>query len=146
MLKWLRFSKKTRKPPFEKTRKRPLESVKIKILKIGLQHVLSWPKLGLEPKFHEPGTFGGFGKREHTDTHTDRPDSCFISIDIVTTTISEFHFYISTAFVASNPLMMMYMMQAMGGGEMQQMWPLMMMSNMMPSMMNPAASQSGSTY
>ena len=28
---------------------------------------LSWPKLGLEPKFHEPGTFGGFGKREHTD-------------------------------------------------------------------------------
>ena len=26
-------------------------------------HVLSWPKLGLEPKFHESGTFGGFGKR-----------------------------------------------------------------------------------
>ena len=53
----------------------PLE---IKILKIGLRHVLSWPKLGLEPKFHEPGTFGGFGKREQTNTQ----DSCFISINI----------------------------------------------------------------
>ena len=42
----------------------PIESVKIKISKIGLRHVLSWPKLGLEPKFHDPGTFGGFGKRE----------------------------------------------------------------------------------
>ena len=31
-------------------------------MKIGLRHVLSWPKLGLEPKFHESGTFGGFGK------------------------------------------------------------------------------------
>ena len=37
--------------------------LKIKISKIGLRHVLSWPKLGLEPKFHESGTFGGFGKR-----------------------------------------------------------------------------------
>ena len=46
--------------------------LKIKILKIGLRHVLSWPKLGLEPKFHDPGTFGGFGKRGQTDrqTHT----------------------------------------------------------------------------
>ena len=44
--------------------------LKIKILKIGLRHVLSWPKLGLEPKFHEPGTFGGFGKREQTPRHT----------------------------------------------------------------------------
>ena len=52
----------------------PLE---IKISKIGLRHVLSWSKLGLEPKFHDPGTFGGFGKREHTDIQ----DSCFISID-----------------------------------------------------------------
>ena len=40
--------------------------LKIKILKIGLSSDLSWPKLGLEPKFHDPGTFGGFGKREHT--------------------------------------------------------------------------------
>ena len=40
-----------------------IESVKIKISKIGLRHVLSWPKLGLEPKFHDPGTFGGFKKR-----------------------------------------------------------------------------------
>ena len=52
--------------------------LKIKISKIGLRHVLSWPKLGLEPKFHDPGTFGGFGKRGQTD----RQDSCFISIDI----------------------------------------------------------------
>ena len=56
--------------------------LKIKISKIGLRHVLSWPKLGLEPKFHDPGTFGGFGKRGHTHRHTDRQDSCFISIDI----------------------------------------------------------------
>ena len=27
----------------------------------GLRHVLSWPKIGLEPKCHEAGTFGGFG-------------------------------------------------------------------------------------
>ena len=29
--------------------------LKIKISKIGLRHVLSWPKL------YDPGTFGGFG-------------------------------------------------------------------------------------
>ena len=46
--------------------------LKIKISKIGLRHVLSWPKLGLEPKFHDPGSFGGFGKREHTDRQTDK--------------------------------------------------------------------------
>ena len=28
--------------------------LKIKISKIGLRHVLSWHKLGLEPKFHAP--------------------------------------------------------------------------------------------
>merc|ERR1712154_733189 len=39
--------------------------LKIKISKIGLRHVLSWPKVGLEPKFHDPGTFGGFGNREN---------------------------------------------------------------------------------
>ena len=38
----------------------------IKISKIGLRHVLSWPKLSLEPKFHDTGTFGGFGKREQS--------------------------------------------------------------------------------
>ena len=32
-----------------------------------------------EPKFHDPGTFGGFGKRGHTHRH--KKDSCFISID-----------------------------------------------------------------
>ena len=35
----------------------PLENKKNS--KIGLRHVLSWPKIDLEPKFHEPGTFGG---------------------------------------------------------------------------------------
>ena len=46
---------------------------------IGHRHVLSWPKVGLEPKFHYPGTFGGFGKRAQTD----RQDSCFTSIGAV---------------------------------------------------------------
>ena len=57
----------------------PLESVKMKNSKIGLRHVLSWPKLGLKPKFHDPGSFGGFGKRGQTNPQ----DSCFISIDVV---------------------------------------------------------------
>ena len=55
--------------------------LKIKILKIGLRSDLSRPKLGIEPTFHDPETFGGFGKREHTQRQTDRRDSCFISID-----------------------------------------------------------------
>ena len=38
-------------------------TLKIKISKIGIRHFISWPKLGLEPKFHETETFGGFGKR-----------------------------------------------------------------------------------
>ena len=38
----------------------------IKFSKIGLRHVLSWPKLDLVPKCHDPGTFGGFGKRGQT--------------------------------------------------------------------------------
>ena len=42
------------------------------VLKIGLRHVLSWPKLGLDRKFHDPGSFGGFGKRGQTDTQTDK--------------------------------------------------------------------------
>ena len=33
------------------------------ISKIGLRYVLSWRKLGLELKFIEAWTFGGFGKR-----------------------------------------------------------------------------------
>ena len=40
---------------------RPLP-LKFKLSKIGLRHVLSWPKLGLEPKCHDPVTFGGYGK------------------------------------------------------------------------------------
>ena len=51
--------------------------------KIGLRRVLSWHKLGLKPKFHDPGTFDGFGKREQTHTQTDPQDSCFISIDLI---------------------------------------------------------------
>ena len=50
----------------------------MKNLKIGLRHVLSWPKLGLEPKCHDPGPFDGFVKRGQTH----RQNSCFISIDI----------------------------------------------------------------
>ena len=34
---------------------------------MGLGHVLSWPKLDLEPKFNEARTFGGFGKSRQTD-------------------------------------------------------------------------------
>ena len=49
-------------------------------MKIGLRSDLSWPKLGIEAKFHDPGTFGGFGK-QITDRQRDRQDSCFISID-----------------------------------------------------------------
>ena len=33
---------------------------------IGLRHVLSCLKLGLDPTFHDAGTFGSFGKREQT--------------------------------------------------------------------------------
>ena len=75
---------------FEKTLEKPifltLDPLKIIISEIGLRHVLSWPNLGLEPKFHDPGTFGGFGKRGQTH----RQDSCFISIDI----IAEIHIHI----------------------------------------------------
>ena len=56
--------------------------LKIKISKIGLRSDLSWPKLGIERRFHEPGIFGGFGKRKQTNTQTDPQDSCFISIDV----------------------------------------------------------------
>ena len=46
----------------------------IKISKIGLSSDLSWPKLGLEPKCHDAGTFGAFGKH--------RQDSCYIRYNI----------------------------------------------------------------
>ena len=54
----------------KKTRKMPLESVKIKISRIGLRYISSWLKLGMEAKFHEAGTFGGFEKREQSDRQT----------------------------------------------------------------------------
>ena len=62
-IKKAKIFEKNHEKPYKKTRKRPLESVKMKSLTIGLRYVLSWPKLGLEPKFHDPGTFDGFGKR-----------------------------------------------------------------------------------
>ena len=43
---------------------------------MGLRSDLSWPKLDLEPKFHDHGTFGGFGKQI-----TNQQDSGFMSID-----------------------------------------------------------------
>ena len=70
MLKWLRFSKKTRKTHFFNTGPYGDPPLKIKISKIGLRHVLSWPKLDLEPKFHDPGTTGGLGKRGHINKQT----------------------------------------------------------------------------
>ena len=51
----------------------PIESVKIKISKIGLRHAPTRPKWRLEPKFHEAGTFGAWEKTwtdRHTHTHT----------------------------------------------------------------------------
>ena len=50
-----------------------------------LLHVLSWPKLGLEPTFHKTGTYGGWGKREQTE----RQDSCFISIGLISLKIDK---------------------------------------------------------
>ena len=55
---------KTRENPFCLTLDHMPPPLKIKISKIGLRSDLSWPRLGLDPKFHDPGTFGGFGKRE----------------------------------------------------------------------------------
>ena len=43
--------------------KKPLESVK---MKNWFRHDPTWPK-GLEPKFHDAGTSGGFGKCEQSD-------------------------------------------------------------------------------
>ena len=40
-------------------------------------HVRRDQKIGPEPKCHDAWTFGGFGKRRHTD----KQDSCFINID-----------------------------------------------------------------
>ena len=45
--------------------------------KIGLCHFFSWPKLGLEPKCHDTGTFGGFGKRAQNVSDT----SGFLTLD-----------------------------------------------------------------
>ena len=44
----------------------PPASLKMKIFKIEPRRVLSWPKLGLETKCHDAGTFGDFGKYGQT--------------------------------------------------------------------------------
>ena len=61
--------KTTKKTNFKITRKNTLKSVKMKNSKLGLRHVLSGPKLCLESKFNDPGTFGCFGEHEQTHTH-----------------------------------------------------------------------------
>ena len=63
-----KHAKNTKKCILKNTKK--AHRIRIFFLKIGLRSDLSWPKLGLEPKCHEPGTFSGFGKREHTNTQT----------------------------------------------------------------------------
>ena len=40
--------------------------LKIKILKCGFLRAREDQKIGTEPKFHDPGTFGGFGKCEQS--------------------------------------------------------------------------------
>ena len=60
------FEKKGEKPIFLNTGPYGDPPLKIKISKIGLRRVLSWPKLGLEPKCHDTGTFGGCGKCDQT--------------------------------------------------------------------------------
>ena len=60
VLKWLRFSKKHENPIFLHW---TIWAPHLKNQNFGLRHVLTWPKLGLEPKFHESWTIGGFGKR-----------------------------------------------------------------------------------
>ena len=50
----------------------PPPPLKIQVSKIGARHVSSWSKLGLEPKYHDPGTFGGSGQRGQTYRQTDK--------------------------------------------------------------------------
>ena len=64
------FEKKRENPFFFNTGPYGDPPLKIKISKIGLRHVLSWPKLDLEPKFHDTEAFCDFGKHEQTYTHT----------------------------------------------------------------------------
>merc|ERR1711923_206875 len=66
VLKWQRLEWKPEKGLIFNTGPYGEPPLKIKILKIGLRSDLRWPKLGLEPKFHDPGTFGGFGKCEQS--------------------------------------------------------------------------------
>ena len=69
-LKWQRLGWTTEKGLIFNTGPYGDPPLRIKILKIGLLSDVSWPKVGLKPKFHDPGTFGGFGKREQTHRHT----------------------------------------------------------------------------
>ena len=72
MEKWQRFSlKKTKKTQQKKHENFIILCVEMAGIfeKIGLRSDLSWPKLGLEPKCHDPVTFGGFGKQITTNIH-----------------------------------------------------------------------------
>ena len=62
------FEKNTMRNPFFNTVPYG-DPLKIKISKTGLHSDLSWPKLGIEPQFHDHVTFGGFGK-QITDRQT----------------------------------------------------------------------------
>ena len=61
------FEKTPPKTPFLTLDHMGTLPLKMKISKIGLRHVLSWPKLGLE---HDPVSFCGFGKRGQTNPQT----------------------------------------------------------------------------
>ena len=69
-VKMAEIFEKNAKTPFFNTGPYGDPPLKIKISKIGLRHVLSWPKIGLEPKYLESGTFGGWEKRGQTHRHT----------------------------------------------------------------------------
>ena len=52
--------------------------LKITISNIGLRRVLSWPKLSLEPKCHDPGTFFTFFAIDRLGAPKKKKSSIFI--------------------------------------------------------------------
>ena len=48
---------------FKKYQQMPLKYVKTKTTKIGVRDVLNLAKRAQDPKFHESGTFDGWGKQ-----------------------------------------------------------------------------------
>ena len=72
MALWLQMSKIT---PNNRNRNFNTEGIwqpplKSRNSKIRLHSVLSWPKIGIEPKFHEDVTSGGWDYRGQTDRQT----------------------------------------------------------------------------